>query len=304
MTGCLLQPDKPRQPARSKKRAHAARVRPLAVAHQAQRAREGRQPGVELHQRAGGQRIGHHAARQAAEPQARGHGALDGLGVAQFHVLRQLAQMLQQPMLDLLARAAAGFAQQPGRGRQLRARGTPAGERVVWRRDHHQLVLPPRGHAQLGVLASAFDEAEIDIHGSHRRRHARRVADRAPHGRARVGAAKARQLGRHQVAGDGGAGTQAQRQRAAGQQRLTFLGLTQQRLRARQQQAAVFVEHQPAPMAIEQALAKRLLQPCQRLAGGRLGQVHGIGGAADVVVAGHGTEHLQLAQGEAQRHID
>ena len=187
-------------------------------------------------------------------------------------------------MLDLLARAAAGFAQQPGRGRQLRARGTPAGERVVWRRDHHQLVLPPRGHAQLGVLASAFDEAEIHLHGRHRRRHARRVAHREPHGGDRVGAAKARQLGRHQVAGNGGAGAQVQRQRAAGQQRLAFLGLAQQRLRARQQQAAVFVEPQPAPVAIEQALPKRLLQPGQRLAGGRLGQVHGIGGAPDVVV--------------------
>ena len=137
---------------------------------------------------------------------------------------------------------------------------------------------------QIGVLAGAFDQAEIDIHGSHRRRHARRVADREPHGRARVGAAKARQLGRHQVAGNGGAGAHVQRQCAAGQQRLAFLGLAQQRLRARQQQAAVFVEPQPAPVAIEQALPKRLLQPGQRLAGGRLGQVHGIGGAPDVVV--------------------
>jgi hypothetical protein len=81
---------------------------------------------------------------------------------------------------------------------------------------------------------------------------------------------------------------------------LRLARLLQDRLRARQQGAAVLVEHEAAPDAVEHLRAERVLQLGQRAARGGLRARNAVGAGARAAAQRRGDEHFELPQAQPQ----
>ena len=77
-------------------------------------------------------------------------------------------------------------------------------------------------------------------------------------------------------------------------------GFVEHRGGARQQRAAVLVQHQPSADAVEQRCAEGRFEVGERGAGGRLRARDALGGGAGRAAARGGDEDFELAQVQAQ----
>jgi hypothetical protein len=150
-------------------------------------------------------------------------------------------------------------------------------------------------------MAGAFDQADIGVELQQRLQHFAGIAD-AQIQRARSAArmAKARQQRRQDVAANGIAGRDAQLHAGLGGKALQFLGLVQQRQRAREKLAAGLVDAEPAGHAVKQRAVERALQLGQRGADSRLRHRKCLRRRHGAAMLGHGDEDGQLAQRQAQ----
>ena len=147
------------------------------------------------------------------------------------------------------------------------------------------------------MLDAAFDEAGIDVEMQHRIRHITRIADAQLDIRSRVGRAPARDDRRQQVVADGQAGREPERCRQfIAEGLLHFTGVVKQGNRARQQAAAVGVEHQAFGGTVKQRVAKTRFELGQRHAGSRLRTRETVGGGAHTAFAGDGDEYVEVVQ--------
>ncbi len=140
--------------------------------------------------------------------------------------------MMTHGLIEGQPGARALFAQDPGFVGQLFQRCLPAfRQRMLWRAEHHQLILYPRLHLDVRVAAIALDQAQVDFVVRHLLHDVRGVLDVKLDLAFRVALHVAADQQGRQVIADGQ--RRAYRQRAeAGftvEQVFDFLGLIEQR---------------------------------------------------------------------------
>ncbi|MNF68457.1 hypothetical protein D3C84_503140 [compost metagenome] len=201
--------------------------------------------------------------------------------------------------------ARALFAEDPGFAHQfVETRRALLRQRVLRRAEHHQLVLDPRLHLNVRMLAVAFDQAQIQAVLGDPLYHMAGVLHVQAYPAFRMGLHEAADQQGGQVVANGQGRPQLQRAEAALalQQQLDFLGAVEQGHRLGQQLGTQGAERQALADAVEQRAVVVALQLGQRGAGRRLRQGQRLGRARHAFQPGDGDEHLHLPQGKT--HID